>query len=132
MGEELNHSSPDLGKIFDDHFPYYLAMGMTYDQFWRDDPKLVKPYRKAWEIQRERANHDAWLQGMYFYEALCDVSPLLHAFAQKGTRPHPYPTKPYGKEEEEQKIAQKNAKAYLTQFAIKFNKSREVKSDASR
>lgn len=38
---------------------------------------------------------DAWLQGMYVYDALLRASPLLHAFAKKGTKPKPYPTKPY-------------------------------------
>ena len=105
---------------------------MTYDQFWRDDPKLVKAYRKAHELKKEWANQDAWLQGMYFYEALCDVSPVLHAFAKSGTKPFPYPQKPYGltEEEEEQKKAQKRGKDIMTQFAIKFNKFRkEVRPD---
>lgn len=40
--------------------------------------------------------------GMYIYEAMCDVSPVLHAFARKGTKPIPYRTEPYpiGKKEE--------------------------------
>lgn len=32
---------------------------------------------------------------MYIYEALCDVSPVLHAFAKKGTKPLSYSEKPY-------------------------------------
>lgn len=32
---------------------------------------------------------------MYFYEAICDASPILHSFAKKGTKPHPYTEKPY-------------------------------------
>ena len=32
---------------------------------------------------------------MYIYEAICDASPILHAFAKKGTKPHPYADKPY-------------------------------------
>ena len=76
-------------------FPYYLAIGMTYDQYWNGDPTLVKHYRKADEIRKERRNEELWLQGMYIYEALCDVSPVLHAFAKKGTKPQPYSEKPY-------------------------------------
>ena len=68
---------------------------MTSEQFWDGDPSLPKYYRKAYELQRKRRNEDLWLQGMYIYEALCDVSPVLHAFAKKGTRATPYSTKPY-------------------------------------
>lgn len=136
MGEELTPSPvTDLSKIFDDHFPYYLAMGMSYDQFWRDDPKLVKAYRKAHELRQEWANQDAWLQGMYFYEAICDVSPVLHAFAKSGTKPLPYPRKPFAfGGNEEQEAAQKRGKDFMTQFMIQFNKNRkkEVKPDESR
>ena len=68
---------------------------MTYDQYWNDDSTLVKYYRKAAELQKERRNEELWLQGMYIYEALCDVSPVLHAYAKKGTKPMPYSEKPY-------------------------------------
>lgn len=89
---------------------------MTCDQYWNGDPTLVRYYRKADEIKKERRNEELWLQGMYIYEALCDVSPILHAFAKKGTKPQPYSGKPYAitetqhkrvEEEKERKIAEK-------------------------
>ena len=43
----------------------------------------------------ERVNAEAHLMGLYVYEALCDVSPVLHAFARKGTKPRPFRTEPY-------------------------------------
>ena len=43
----------------------------------------------------ERINAEAHLMGLYVYEALCDVSPVLHAFAKKGTKPKPFRTEPY-------------------------------------
>ena len=117
-GSEPNRSAPSLTytERFYELFPYYLAIGMTYDQYWNDDPTLVKHYRKADEIKKERRNEELWLQGMYIYEALCDVSPVLHAFAKKGTKPQPYSEKPYAitetqhrrvEEEKERKIAEK-------------------------
>ena len=68
---------------------------MTYEQYWNDDPTLTKYYRKADEMRKERINEQLWLQGMYVYEALCDVSPILRAYAKKGTKPQPYSEKPY-------------------------------------
>ena len=39
-----------------------------------------------------------WEQGLYIYEALCDVSPILRAFS-KATKPLQYPQQPYGLED---------------------------------
>ena len=80
---------------FIDAFPYYLSIGMTPEQYWDGDPMLTKYYRKADELRRKRRNEELWLQGMYIYEALCDVSPVLHAFAKRGTKPVPYSDHPY-------------------------------------
>jgi hypothetical protein len=68
---------------------------MTPEQYWDSDPTLTKYYREAEEKRIERRNQEFWLQGMYIYEAICDVSPILHAFAKKGAKPHPYSDKPY-------------------------------------
>ena len=40
---------------------------------------------------------------MYIYEAICDASPILHSFAKKGTRPHPYADKPYSLTDKQRK-----------------------------
>lgn len=56
---------------------------------------------------------------MYIYEAMMDLSPILHAFANKGTKPHPYRSKPYqlvsekGKQATEQEIENERLKAEL-------------------
>lgn len=69
---------------------------MTSKEYWEGDSSLVKYYRKAHKLSIETQNYNAWLQGMYIYEAFCDVSPILNAFAKSGTKPLPYPQKPYG------------------------------------
>ena len=103
---------------------------MTYDQYWNDDPTLVKYYRKADEMRSERRNEELWLQGMYVYEALCDVSPVLHAYAKKGTKPQPYSEKPYAitekqrryeAEEHARKIAEKG-KRFMEAIMLSNNK----------
>ena len=82
-------------KAFYDSFPYYLSIGMTAEQYWDGDPALTRYYRKADELNRQRKNEELWLQGMYIYEALCAVSPVMNAFAKKGTKPRPYTDHPY-------------------------------------
>ena len=98
---------------------------------------MAKYYRKAHELQRKRRNEDLWLQGMYIYEALCDVSPLLQAFAKKGTKAHPYAERPYSitsdDRKEEQKLREQRerekAKQYMLGKMAKINKVFESKSE---
>lgn len=90
-------------KIFDEAFPFYLSIGMSKDEYWNDDPMLVIPYRKAYQLKQKRENYNAWLQGMYFYDALTKVAPILNAFAKSGTRAETYPSEPYPFDEEEKK-----------------------------
>ena len=80
---------------------------MTPEQYWDGDPMLAKYYRKADELRRQRKNQELWLQGMYIYEALCDVSPIYNAFAKKGTKPRPYADRPYSITENERKDEKK-------------------------
>ena len=80
---------------------------MTPEQYWDGDPMLAKYYRKADELRRQRKNQELWLQGMYIYEALCDVSPIYNAFAKKGTKPRPYADRPYSITESERKDEKK-------------------------
>ena len=118
---------------FYEAFPYYLSIGMTYAQYWDDDPSLPKYYRKADELRNERKNQELWLQGMYIYEALCDVAPVLRAFAQKGTKPTPYSSKPYAlnekqvktDEEEKQRKLVEKGKMFMEAMATNINKKFE-------
>ena len=121
MGGELVSSSPPktYTEVFYDQFPYYLSIGMTYDQYWNDDCELVKYYRKADEITKKRKNQELWLQGAYIYEALCDVSPALHAFSSSPV--HPYSDKPYALTAKERKADEEVIrKAKLEKFKTMF------------
>lgn len=121
MGGELGLDSStsqsettSYSAIFREWFPYFLSLGMTPDEYWNQDCTLVKAYRKAEEIRRERTNTEAWLQGMYIYEALCNVSPVFHAFAKSGTKPVPYPNRPYAlTEKESQRRKQEDEQARI-------------------
>lgn len=75
----------------------------------------------------EFTNAQCHLMGMYVYEAICDVSPILHAFAKKGTkaktyRARPYPLSKNDKEMTEEEKAKKQqselqkARAYMLQM----------------
>lgn len=91
--ERENRSAPpSYSEIFLAKFPYYLSIGMTEEQYWDRDSTLVKSYRKAEELRKERVNQEMWLQGMYIYDAISRLSPILRAFAKKGTKAQPYAT----------------------------------------
>ena len=102
---ERNVRSPFLTytEQFYEVFPYYLSIGMTDEQFWDGDPHLAKYYRQADELRIERRNQELWLQGLYVYEAMCDVAPIMHAMAKKGTKARPYPEQPYAITEKQRK-----------------------------
>ena len=121
---------------FNEFFPYYLSIGMTYEQFWEGDPMLCKYYREAEELRNEKKNQELWLQGAYIYEAIADLAPILHAFAKKGTKPQPYCEAPYPitkkqqeriRIEKERKMAEKGRR-FMEALTQQINKKfKEVK-----
>lgn len=96
MDGEQGLTRQSFGDVFEQLCPYYMSIGMTYDEFWNQDVSMVKAYRKANELRDKRRNQEFWMQGMYFYEALCDASPLFRFTMKKGIiRPEPYLKEPY-------------------------------------
>lgn len=81
---------------------------------------------------------------MYIYEALCDVAPIIRAFAKKGTKPIKYPAEPYAitakerkqKKEDAEKVAFEKGlmkmQALTSSLNRKFtaNEKKEVSKDA--
>ena len=141
-GSEQGGSLPFVTytERFHEQFPYYLSIGMTPDQYWNGDPEWARAFRKADEMRMERKNQELWLQGMYFYEAMGDVAPILHAFAKKGTKPTPYPSKPYAltnkqrerdEEEKQRKLAEKG-KRFMEAMAASLNKKFEGKTQSKQ
>ena len=87
--------STSLKETFEKMCPIYMSYGMTYNEFWNDDFFKCKYYREMHKLKVKQKDEEMWIQGMYIYEALCKVSPILHAFSKKGTKPLPYSDKPY-------------------------------------
>ena len=122
-----------LMSVFTEACPQYLAMGMSYEQYWDGDVYAHKAYRKAKKMRMREQNQIAWLQGMYVYEAIADLAPALKAFA-KG-KPRPYSKEPYdlfkedikAREEREAKERYERIKANVAAFA-KRQKERQQES----
>ena len=126
-------SPPSYTEVFYANFPYYLSIGMSAEEYWNGDCELVKYYRKAQELRTHIKNQELWLQGLYVYEALCAVSPVLHAFAQKGTKPLPYPSRPYPltekEKEEQERLTQKEKRAKLKAAFINWSANLKLPRD---
>lgn len=108
-----------------------MSVGMSYDEFWNQDVNRVKAYRKAYELQEKRRNQELWLQGMYFYEALCDASPLFRFTMKKGSiKPEPYIKEPFPlteaevreRKEREARLREERLKAEFTAFVERMQK----------
>lgn len=128
MGDRALNDSDTFSpkRIFDEAFPLYLAMGMTYELYWDGRPELAVSYRKADQIRQKQRNNDAWLQGVYFRMA---VASTLDKKAK-------YPKEPFRIGESEPNpdtgmtIQQEKAKAAMLLFAERFNT--KMHSDATQ
>ena len=80
-------------------FPWYLSIGMTWEQFWQGSPSLTVAYRKAHELQSKRVNLEQWRMGQYVVSAL-QVS-VVNMFLKKGATPIEYPKQPFPLNQEE-------------------------------
>lgn len=112
--------------MYEHDCPYYMSIGMTYEQYWFGDPLMVRAFYKAEQIRQEQADYNAWLQGAYFKQAI--ESSIGNAFRPKGTSPIEYPAKPWiveqrqKLEEDRRKTAEQEekeivfAKIYMRQF----------------
>lgn len=95
--ESVNRSNASFSftEIFEKRFPYYLSIGMSERQYWDGDCSLTRSYREAERLRKQRVNEEMWLQGMYIYDAIGRLSPILRAFSKKGTKPEPYVSEAY-------------------------------------
>lgn len=55
--------------MYEDMLPSYLAMGISKDEFFHSTPYELEAYEEAYQIKREIADEQAWLQARYNLEA---------------------------------------------------------------
>ena len=132
-GEQIEARSPfpTYTQQFYELFPYYLSIGMTYEQYWESDPMLAKYFRQADEMKNERKNQELWLQGLYVYNALTAIMPV-----KKGAEQPKYPDKPFTISEkqrkreklEEEKAKFEKGKMVVERFMSRTNKQFKDKS----
>ena len=112
---------------------------MSYAEYWEGDVKLAQYYRKAYRIKQDEINNNAWLQGMYIYDA---VSTALHnALRGMGKTKPPardYAKQPYefrnkvkteAEKAKEIEIEQEKAAAWMENF-VRMNQSQSHRARA--
>lgn len=102
MGSEIGEETETttLKEYFDRLFEYALSIGMTPYQFWEEDVELFNRYYGAEMIRQRKRNNEIWLQGLYIYNAIGCLAPILN-MGSKDHKAKPYMSKPIPITEEE-------------------------------
>ena len=136
-GELLTEANPTHQKtnteIFEECFPFYLAIGMSYAEYWAGDPSLARYYRKAYLIKQDEINNRAWLQGMYIYDAMSTaLYNALRGMGKQKPPPKDYARQPYdlhnrvktdAEKAREVEIEQDKAAAWMENF-VRMNQKK--------
>ena len=101
---------------------------MSYAEYWEGDPKLAQYYRKAYHIKQEEINNNAWLQGLYIYDAVSTA--LYNSLRGMGKTKQPakdYAKQPYdlnnkikseAEKAKEVELEQEKAAAWMENFVL--------------
>lgn len=68
--------------------PVAMQCGMTPEQFWTGEPRLLDCYIRKRELELDDINYQAWLFGLYTHKAFATT--MANAFAKKGSEPQIY------------------------------------------
>jgi len=122
--------------LFLNYYGYYSYLGMSYEEYWNGDPRLVRCYREAHEMKRESKNQELHLQGFYIYEAFSSVMEdfAIGLSGKRGKKATPYPEMPIPITEREKGAdkARKVAKTYEYLAKAKAIAQAKERSDGDR
>ncbi|MBO5090147.1 MAG: hypothetical protein J6C27_04475 [Clostridia bacterium] len=136
MGSELvSPASPlTFTEQFEAQCPFYLSIGMTYDEFWYGSADRVIYYRKAYKIKQKRNNDLAWLNGRYVYDALKAIVPALRGLSKEPVEQYLDEPYPYTKEDvieyKNRKMLEKAQK--YREYAEARNAERQAREEAMK
>lgn len=136
MGGELVSQASlfSYTEIFEAQCPFYMSIGMTYDEFWEDSADRVIAYRKAYILRQKRNNANAWAQGRYIYDALSAVVPALRGLSKEPVSPYleePYPITKEDMEDYERRQMEKQANEFRA-YAQARNAERKAREEAMK
>lgn len=140
--EDSDESRPSplcYDKTFDEYCAYYMSIGMSYDDYWDGDCCKAKYYREMDKLIKKRRNEELWLQGLYIYNILINVSPVFNPLSTR-KKPYPYFDIPIPISSDESKAAEQirnqkkleNGKEAMRAMMIALNKQFTDKSEERR
>ena len=105
-------------EAFDKCCPYYIAIGMTYEQYWDGSPCMVITFRRAHELRVRQRNEEMWMQGLYNMKAFrAVVEPIVLGFSKSCKTADPYPQYPIPlTDDERREEAERNRKNTIKWF----------------
>ena len=116
-------------------YPYYMSLGMPYDEYWHGHAWLCAVYREAYDMRMKREEWARHRQGMYFFNALMCVAPVIKPFV-KDAKPGKYPEEPWPvtKKEADERERQREIAGYEMALArrraeIEARKQKEAIKD---
>lgn len=136
MGSELvSPASPlTFTEQFEAQCPFYLSIGMTYDEYWYGSADRVIYYRKAYKMKQKRNNDLAWLNGRYVYDALKAIVPALRGLSKEPVEQYLEEPYPYTKEDvieyKNRKMLEKAQK--YREYAEARNAERQAREEAMK
>ena len=139
-GETKQTSPTPYGDMFDALAPHYMAIGMTWEQFWDGECGMKKAFREANRIRLENeqklADMNHWYMGQYIIAAIQAVPLMVPGVnMKKGASLPDYPDKPFFEKQEALKKEEarkqheedqsKLAMAMFQAMTTRFNKNVE-------
>lgn len=98
------------------------AIGISWNDFWRLNPRIVKlivkGYREEEEQKLREKNLIAHLQGKYFAEAI--LSTVCNMLSSKSSKKYEYPEKPYDLYNKEQDLTEEKLQKQRELFVTKL------------
>lgn len=111
-----------------------ITYGMSVKEFWEDNPDLFWAYRFSYyeklKNEQEMFNHNAWLQGAYFYDAISIA--LSNGFGKGHLK---YPDKPFGVTESTEQTEEQKKKEVEMQVAdirARIKQVNKIKSSTTK
>ena len=89
---ELKTTQELLDSFYEEMLPYALHCGMTTEEFWYGEPRVLCSFIKKHDLYLDEMNYNAWLFGLYTHKAIGVV--LTNAFSQESSIKDTYFEKP--------------------------------------
>lgn len=101
-----------------------MSIGMTATEYWDGESDLPKYYREAHKMKQESLNQEAWMHGLYVYDAVVSALTLLNSKqgSHKSYAPKPYSFSGEKNEEEKKVEAEAQAEVWMKSWVAATQK----------